>query len=407
MPCESLESIAITPRSCSSPSAAIVCGAHAVAHDRRVAVHAPGREHVHGRHHREVLGLGVHAERHRRRRRGGEDALAPGQRERVGPVPAAAALDVEGVPRAAGGDGDRVLDREQLVHAVGVHGELHVVGVGESSAQRSCSGPAPTSSWILSPPPPARSAVLDRARARRGRAHEQAGVERMGLERGPGRAQALLGVAAEVPGGPVVLDHERRQPAGERRVADLRREPVHVASRCRPASPRGRARRSRPSRCRARRRSRPSCRGCPARPTATTRPSATPMLVRRTPSTGSSSRTSVIASATPPRSARTARPSRIVPPMPAAMPLASSRSASTSRPVSPSARAGSGTEIPPLARELQRPLARARRVERAVDEPAVAAHDAQPGDRHAVQLDASRPARSRAWRPASSAGRRP
>ena len=43
---------------------------HAVAHDRRVAVHASRGEHVHGRHHRQVLGRGVHPERHRRRRRG-------------------------------------------------------------------------------------------------------------------------------------------------------------------------------------------------------------------------------------------------------------------------------------------------------------------------------------------------
>ena len=131
-----------------------------------------------------------------------------------------------------------------------------------SSAQRICSGPAPTSSWIFSPPPPARSASLDRAGARRGRAHQQHGVDGVGLERRPGRGEPLGGVVAEVPDGPVVLDHERRQAARERGVRDLRREPVHVrvdaAGRDDHA---GRVDRRR-CRCRARPRSRPSCRGC-------------------------------------------------------------------------------------------------------------------------------------------------
>ena len=104
-------------------------------------MHAAWLEHVHRGHHREVLVVGVHAERHRRRGRGGEDALAARERERVGPVPAAEALDVEGVPRAAGGRGDRVRDREQLVHAVGVHRELHVVGVGHVERAAQLLGP--------------------------------------------------------------------------------------------------------------------------------------------------------------------------------------------------------------------------------------------------------------------------
>ena len=139
----------------------------------------------------------------------------------------------------------------------------------------------------------------------------------MGLERGPRRAQALLGIAAEVPDGPEVLDHERRQPAGERGVADLRREPVHVA-------------------CRSRRASRSS-----ARPSTTAvrgvehdvdrvhrvgiaRPADARRRGRRDADAraphararGRAARTSVIARPTPPRSARTASPSRIVPPMP-------------------------------------------------------------------------------------------
>src|SRR4051812_31354128 len=127
--------------------------------------------------------------------------------------------------------------------------------------------------------------------------------------------------------------------------------------------------------------------GLPARPTPTTRPSATPMLVWRTPSTGSSRRTSVIASATPPRSARTASPSRIVPPMPVAIPLAWSSSGSTTRPVSPSATPASRTEVSPFSRPAQRPLARARLVERAVHEPAVPPHHAQACNGHPVEIE--------------------
>ena len=92
--------------------------------------------------------------------------------------------------------------------------------------------------------------------------------------------------------------------------------------------------------------------------------------------------------------------------MPVTMPLASSRSASTSSPVSPSSTRYSGTEVPPLARELERPLARARRIELAVDEPAVPAHDAQAADRQAVRSTVA-PASITSFAPASSAGRRP
>ena len=88
-PASRLESMAITPRSCSSPSAAIV-----PARTRwRTIVTSPGRrrvEHVHGRHHRAVLGLGVRPERHRRRGRRRQHALAPSEPQQVGRVPAAA-----------------------------------------------------------------------------------------------------------------------------------------------------------------------------------------------------------------------------------------------------------------------------------------------------------------------------
>ena len=134
--------------------------------------------------------------------------------------------------------------------------------------------------------------------------------------------------------------------------------------------------------------------GFPARPTATTRPSVTPMLVRRTPSTGSSSRTSVIASATPPRSERTARPSRIVPPMPRRCRSASSRSGSTSRPESPSCARSSGTEIPPLARQLERPSRAPGSSSGPSTSPPWPRTMRSARDRHAVQVGASRPARN-------------
>ena len=99
----------------------------------------------------------------------------PGERERVGPVPAAAALDVVGVPGAARRDGDRVLDREQLVHAVGVHGQLHVVGVGEVERAAQLLGPGADVLVDLEPAAAGAQRLLDRApagprkRARAGR----------------------------------------------------------------------------------------------------------------------------------------------------------------------------------------------------------------------------------------------
>ena len=103
------DSIAITPRSCSTPSAAIVSRPHALAQRGPVARAAAGREHVDGGDHREVLGLGAGAERHRRRGRRGQHAVAAGEREQVGRVPAAAALDVERVDRPAAERGERVV----------------------------------------------------------------------------------------------------------------------------------------------------------------------------------------------------------------------------------------------------------------------------------------------------------
>src|SRR5919202_874388 len=93
-----------------------------------------------------------------------------------------------------------------------------------------------------------------------------------------------------------------------------------------------------------------------------------------------------MAMSTPPRSARSPRPSRIVPPQPAT--IASGSPAPRTRSCESPSRTASGTAVPPLAREGERGLARAGRVERAVDEAAVAAHDARAGDRR--EADRSR-----------------
>ena len=113
----------------------------------------------------------------------------------------------------------------------------------------------------------------------------------------------------------------------------------------------------------------------------------------------------MIAISTPPRSARTARPSRIVPPKPGTI-ASGSRSGSSHRSLSAS-RTRSGTAVPPLAGERQRRVARAVRVERAVDEPAVAAHDPRARDRGELRRSAAPPGRSTTFAPGAIASRRP
>ena len=93
---------------------------------------------------------------------------------------------------------------------------------------RICSGPAATSSWIFSPAPPARSARSTGS----GRADE-ARTSSAALS---GWASSAAHVAARPSGGleprfqtgPVVLDHQRGQPARQRGVGNLGREPVDV-----------------------------------------------------------------------------------------------------------------------------------------------------------------------------------
>ena len=85
---------------------------------------------VHQRDHVQVLGHRVPAERQRGVGRGGDDVGPAGQFQHVRRVPAAAALDVEGVEHPAAGHRERVGHAAGLVQPVGVQGHLHVVLVG-------------------------------------------------------------------------------------------------------------------------------------------------------------------------------------------------------------------------------------------------------------------------------------
>ena len=176
---------------------------HAPAQRGPVAGAPAGGEHVHRGDHRQVLGLRAGAERDGGGGRGGEHALAAGERQQVRRVPAAAALDVERVDRAAAERRERVLDRERLVEAVGVDRELDVVAVGEVERAADLLRPGARrprgSSARRRPRAARRSTGLG---AGRGRAHQQHGVDGMGLERRPGRGESLGGVVAEVPDGP-------------------------------------------------------------------------------------------------------------------------------------------------------------------------------------------------------------
>ena len=80
--------------------------------------------------HRELLGGGVDAPRHGRRRRGADDVRLADETDDVGHVAAAAALDVVGVDGPAVDRRDGVLELGALVQPVGVERDAHVVGVG-------------------------------------------------------------------------------------------------------------------------------------------------------------------------------------------------------------------------------------------------------------------------------------
>ena len=79
--------------------------------------------------HRELLGGGVDAPRHGRRRRRADDVRLADEPDDVGHVATAAALDVIGVDGPAVDRGDRVLELGALVQPVRVERDAHVVPV--------------------------------------------------------------------------------------------------------------------------------------------------------------------------------------------------------------------------------------------------------------------------------------
>ena len=157
----------ITPRSCSTDSAAIV---HSRTRWRRISA-SPARvarlQHVHRRDHRQVLGLGARTERHRGGGGRRQHPVATGQLQQVRRVAAAHTFDVVGVHRAAGEGGVRVLQRQRLVEPVGVDRELHVVTVGDVERAADLLGPGAHVLVDLEAGAAADERVLDRLRARR------------------------------------------------------------------------------------------------------------------------------------------------------------------------------------------------------------------------------------------------
>ena len=82
---------------------------------------------------------------------------SPQTRMMSGRVPAAGALGVVGVDRAALERGDRVVDEARLVERVGVDRDLDVlVARRRRGSSRSPRGVVPQSSWSLRPIAPAR-----------------------------------------------------------------------------------------------------------------------------------------------------------------------------------------------------------------------------------------------------------
>ena len=219
----------ITPRSCSTDSAAIV---HSRTRWRRISAspaRVPGSSTCTAAHHRQVLGLGARAERHRGRGRRRQHPVASGQLEQVRRVAAAHPFDVVGVHRAAAEGGVRVLQRQRLVEAVGVDRQLHVVTIRDVERAADLLRPGADVLVDLESGPAARERVLDRPGSGRRGAHQHGHVDRDRVERRPHHRLRLGRVRAEVPDRAEVLGDERGQPSGQRGVADLRREQVHVA----------------------------------------------------------------------------------------------------------------------------------------------------------------------------------
>ncbi len=99
--------------------------------------------------HVEMLGDGVHGVRQCRVRRARDDVRQAREREDVGSVAAAGALDVKRVDRAARDRPDGRVDVPGLVERVGVERDLSPHSSAARSAASMAAGVDPQSSWTL------------------------------------------------------------------------------------------------------------------------------------------------------------------------------------------------------------------------------------------------------------------
>ena len=274
----------MTPRSCNTSSAAIVAGRTR----SRASCHSPGTvgvEPVDRHDHGLVLGDGVPAEGQGRVGRRPDDVGHAGEFEHVRHVPAAAPLDVVGVHGPAVDDVEGVGERQVLVQPVGVQAHLDVVLVGDPQRGVEGAACAPKSSCTLNAQTPASRRLEQRLRTRGGAAPEEAHVHRPRVERAVGRPQAPAAVDARPPERAELLPQQRGDAAGERGLADPRRQQVDV--RVDGTGSRDHAlagdddRRGADDDVHA-----VDVSGLPARPMALTRPSRTPMLRHACPEHG-------------------------------------------------------------------------------------------------------------------------
>ena len=298
----------MTPRSCRTPSAAIVAGAHAqpqrpsvTRRGRRAPARGPRRPSpgARPRRGRRTAPSGVVDEA----RMFGSPASASRSGAWPPPQPSMWKAWTVRPPKAASVSST---DSASLRPSVWI---ASCTSWRSADVERAsiCGRRPPTSSWIFSPRAAGAQPLLHRLRAGRRAAHE--GPALSGTPRGPPRSRrAPRRVVPEVPHRAEVLDHQRRDPAGQRGVGDLRRQPVHVRVD-------GARRDDQPGRVEDRGRGvehdldpvhRVGVAGAADGDDRALR--TIPMLVRRTPRTGSSRSPPRIASSTPPRLGQHAEP---------------------------------------------------------------------------------------------------
>ncbi len=217
----------MTPRSCRTPSAAIVRARTRRSRDREVAA-AVGSAAAGGRP-RPSRGLrlcvgpnggpGSSRGRHALSRPASTSRSARSRRC----SPRCGSVDRAPAERRVG-----LLDRQGLVEPVGVDRGLDVLGVADVQRRADLLGPAATSSWIFRPAPPARSACQHQVLARGGAADEQRGVQGYASSAAHAVCSSSGGLQPRFQTRPGSWMTSARQPARQRGVGDLRREPVHV-----------------------------------------------------------------------------------------------------------------------------------------------------------------------------------